>query len=146
MVKVPADLTARYGAHLKKIPSDVLEKLDMTELVDRLLFAEEMDRKANAATNRSMWDGYWARSRQVLEAQPRREVESAAQRLEASASKADDPRLARGYQERAHQLRKDNPAPPEDAYRSALVKTEVGRHRRIRRSRWEPETILYKNS
>jgi hypothetical protein len=78
MAQITAEIRKAYGLAANLVPVDVLKQIDQSELLDRLVYADSLGRKARAASaTPAERKGYAEQARNVMRAQPRAVTERA---------------------------------------------------------------------
>ena len=151
-------MRAKYSAVADYFESDVLAKLDQTEVLDRLDEALALHTKAfGPGVRGDMTWGYLDWAKAICKAAPRDETERLAAEWEAKAQTAHTNLAAAAYLEKASEIRKANPPAPRrvrppvktpeqvEAERDRmLLKADVAKAAAKERARKAAEDALYK--
>lgn len=125
MAQITKSIRMAHGFAADLVPAEVLKSIDQSELYDRLIYAGQLVRKSQAATDVTIRRGYAKLAQQVMLAQPRSETERQVGVLVAKAAGAGNTRQADVIRAEAQRLQELHPAAPRRSESVAVTKAKA---------------------
>jgi hypothetical protein len=124
MAVITKSIAAEHRLVANLIPVDVLKMLDQSELLDRLVYAQELTQRSRSASDITVRKGYAKLAQAMLRAQPRSQTERQSATLIAKAAAAPNSQ-ADALRRKAQELLEQHPPAPRRGESAAVMKAKA---------------------
>jgi hypothetical protein len=115
VAQITKSIQAQHGLVANLVPEGVLKQIDQTELLDRVIYAEELGQRSRNATDPTLRNGYASLAQAVLRANPRAQVARQSAELMARAATLSHTSQADEFRRKAQELLEEHPPAPRRA-------------------------------